>query len=675
MRSPSSKTAAGRAASHVRFLGLSAAVLLAVAAAQGQDGAASAGPQQSAIDMLRQLSRGPVYVIPGKPEISTLYFDGSQIEIQTEERWKFACGSDLTGVTLEDLIQSAETHYAMLEDGPDVIIDTGQRSGWIDIVYNTSGFPADALDAFAMAEAYLESLFSDDMTVTCSCTYASLPGGVLGSTSSFYVLNVTYVNSRNGLQSGMDADDVIQSWLPSGSTVPVRYNGSSATVTDENRIDWTRANYRATVGSGTGSAGSMQYSSDTNWDWDPTNGVGGTKFSFVDVVTHETGHALGFVSAVDDQDESMEAMDLYRFQRTDGSYDYNPDTYEEFQTTPRLVDYNNPNGEHISDLIDYTYRMCDGYPNQASHFLEIVDAQMDPLISNGETLYPNFYRDADKNMFDAMGYDYPPCVAPNFTIQPDPNQTLCEGEDFSLHVEVDTPGCSYQWRKFTTDLVDDGVHIVGATTDTLYIYDVTLDDASTHYNCRVTDPNDCSVLSDDAELVVDPAPVITDQPDDVVADEGSYADFQITVENSILMNFQWRKDTVPLSDDGHISGSTSEHLYIFDLVPSDAGEYDCVVTQILDPFCVATSDAATLTVNPAGCPNPGDSGNYCTADIDGSGDCIVALNDLAQLLANYGITTGATPDQGDIDPPPDGDGDVDIGDLAALLAQYGDDCN
>ena len=63
------------------------------------------------------------------------------------------------------------------------------------------------------------------------------------------------------------------------------------------------------------------------------------------------------------------------------------------------------------------------------------------------------------------------------------------------------------------------------------------------------------------------------------------------------------------------------------------------------------------------------------ADIDGSGNCIVALNDLAQLLGNCGITTGATPDQADIDPPPDGDGDVDIADLAALLGQYGDDCN
>ena len=78
------------------------------------------------------------------------------------------------------------------------------------------------------------------------------------------------------------------------------------------------------------------------------------------------------------------------------------------------------------------------------------------------------------------------------------------------------------------------------------------------------------------------------------------------------------------------------------------------------------------------CPNRGDAGRYCSADIDGSFDCLVSLADLAQLLGNYGTTTGATPFMGDVDPYDaffPGDGDVDLGDLAELLGQYGDDCN
>ena len=61
-------------------------------------------------------------------------------------------------------------------------------------------------------------------------------------------------------------------------------------------------------------------------------------------------------------------------------------------------------------------------------------------------------------------------------------------------------------------------------------------------------------------------------------------------------------------------------------------------------------------------PIPGD------LDLDGDVD----LSDLAQLLAHYGMTSGAVWEDGDVDPYPDGDGDVDLSDLAELLAHYGE---
>jgi hypothetical protein len=59
---------------------------------------------------------------------------------------------------------------------------------------------------------------------------------------------------------------------------------------------------------------------------------------------------------------------------------------------------------------------------------------------------------------------------------------------------------------------------------------------------------------------------------------------------------------------------------------------------------------------------------HCPGDLNG--DMIVNLSDLAELLSNYGITSGATYGQGDLN----GDGDVDLSDLAALLSLYGSDC-
>jgi hypothetical protein len=58
-------------------------------------------------------------------------------------------------------------------------------------------------------------------------------------------------------------------------------------------------------------------------------------------------------------------------------------------------------------------------------------------------------------------------------------------------------------------------------------------------------------------------------------------------------------------------------------------------------------------------------------DLNGDGE--IGIADLAQLLSNYGMTSGATYEMGDIEPL-GGDSDVDLADLAALLAAYGTTC-
>lgn len=68
-------------------------------------------------------------------------------------------------------------------------------------------------------------------------------------------------------------------------------------------------------------------------------------------------------------------------------------------------------------------------------------------------------------------------------------------------------------------------------------------------------------------------------------------------------------------------------------------------------------------------PKCSDDPEECYADLNY--DCVVGLDDLAQLLGHYGLTQGASWHQGDIEPYPDGDGDVDLADLAELLGRWG----
>jgi len=583
----------------------------------------------------------PRVILDERDAVVERYADGSVAELPSQTVWRYMCGSDTTGLTNADLQAVIDSHALLESQGSFTINNTSGRGG-LDVIFNVSGsLPSGAAGALALAEAAIESKFNDPTTVVVSLSFANLGSGVLGATGSNYVSD-SWADSRTGLINGMDGDDVIQDFLPTGTTIPVRYNEGSATVTNENTVFWTRASYKSTVGSASGSDASMQYNNAFSWDYDPSNGISGSAYSFVDVVIHEVGHAMGFTSGSDFRSNDIEALDIFRFQRTDGTgTDYNPDTNAEFQTTPRTVDLINTDNQN-SDIISAEYRMSDGSPYQTSHFREQASniGIMDPAFGNGLTyISRGYFAQSDLDMFDAIGYDYFVGNPPNITGQPS-NVTVCQGQTAQLTVVAtgDAP-LTYQW--FDLFLTP----VPGATSATLTFNNIQ-ESSEGLYLCRVTN-NLGSVDSNFASVTVDQGPAVTDQPDSQTVNEGDNVTFTVLASGSPTLTYQWRKDNA------NIGGANGTSYTINNVTSGDAAAYDVVITNGCGN---TTSNDAVLTVNPNNPP--------CVADTNGDG--ILSPADFSAWVAAFNAQSAACDQNGDTLCTP--------ADFSAWVANYNAGC-
>ena len=340
--------------------------------------------------------------------ITTDYTTGHSEMAARFGMWRTMCGSRRGAVGTADLARIAKAHDAEFTREDVRIVDTPPNgvAANLNIVFVLgASVPEAAASAFALAEQYLEAQFTDTVTVTIDVSFAALATGVMGATTPIYTTK-TYKDSRIGLINGRDANDTIKLLLPNLTKIGVRY-GSSSTITQEDRVYWTVANLKSTVGTITGNDASMQFSTAYAWDYNPADGITAGSTSFVDVVVHEVGHALGCICGAGLWTKDMSSLDLFRFQYTDGTADYNPDTDAEFTARPRLVAYNTPNDSHHIDFVTVEYRMSDGSPYQASHLREETPSLglMDPAMGAGVTNYPAYFKTADFALFDAIGWD------------------------------------------------------------------------------------------------------------------------------------------------------------------------------------------------------------------------------------------------------------------------------
>jgi len=186
------------------------------------------------------------------------------------------------------------------------------------------GIDSSALSGFQFAANYWQSKLMDNVSVNINVNFSVLGPGILGSTGSsqlgFAVSDVMgalaydatsandflAVSSFPSLSSLGNLSFLTQRNTEGGSTLVSLDNDDLGDASNNNQyLALTSANARALgwdPGNSTYVDAAISFSSSFAWDFDPSDGVGAGLQDFVGVTIHEMGHALGFVSGVDDVD-------------------------------------------------------------------------------------------------------------------------------------------------------------------------------------------------------------------------------------------------------------------------------------------------------------------------------------------------------------------------------------
>jgi len=170
---------------------------------------------------------------------------------------------------------------------------------------------------------------------------------------------------------------------------------------------------------------------------------------------------------------------------------------------------------------------------------------------------------------------------PSITVQPK-SDVYCEGSKAIIFVKATGTELSYTWAK-------DGVDLSGINNDTLTITKINKSDAG-NYSVKITGKCGPSAKSNTASVLVNPIPVIIEQPASSIVTEGSQVVLTAKGDASVT-GYQWRKNGI------NLNGMTGSTLTFAAAKLSDAGNYDNVISNTCGSI---TSNVAKLTVGSAG---------------------------------------------------------------------------
>ncbi|ACJ71853.1 putative tail protein [Escherichia phage fjerdesal] len=216
-------------------------------------------------------------------------------------------------------------------------------------------------------------------------------------------------------------------------------------------------------------------------------------------------------------------------------------------------------GEDIPSATSATYTKQSVVPSDAGSYTCVVSGEAGTSVTS----------DAATVAVNAL---------PVITQQPS-GQTVNEGGSINLEVTA-TGATGYQWKK-------DGSDIPSATNAT-YSKSGALPADAGSYTCVVTGAGG-AVTSNAAVVTVNALPVITQQPTNQEINEGETLTLNVVATGAT--GYQWKKGEEDILD------ATTATYTKEGATAADAGSYTCVVTGAGGSV---TSNAATVTVNPAG---------------------------------------------------------------------------
>ncbi|MCB1948095.1 NF038122 family metalloprotease [Nitrosomonas sp.] len=322
--------------------------------------------------------------------------------------------------------------------------------------------PADA--GFQKAVTFWESVLTDNVTVNLDVGFNPLASNILGQTSTA-LLRTSYTVVRNAMTLDMTSsfDLTAVSNLPAGPAFDTfinqtsdNPNGAFSTtpyLDNDNGVNntntfMTLANARALgvfFAENANIDGLINFNSNQAWDFDDGDGVSSSAFDFIGVAIHEIGHALGFVSGVEqldagasiffgdgdtDNDYLFSTLDLFRYSdlsAASGVTDMSADNRDKY--------FSIDNGS--TNLAFFTTGVNSGDGYQASHWRDNLGLGiMDPTLATGEFGLVTL---EDVIAFDVIGWDVIPAVP-----EPAPFALLVMG----LAVIVHRQRREIQWADF-----------------------------------------------------------------------------------------------------------------------------------------------------------------------------------------------------------------------------------